>query len=194
MAPNHESGDVNLHQLFPPIDQIQVHQSMNDDVSQLTGDPIQVPASIQSPIGPADHGIPKTPERRVIDRISNECFEEGYDSDGQRAPWEGIEEEEYGEEEAIGDVEGDCDCIHPTLLPPDASPNPTILTIDSVMQMKVKELKDELLKRGISVRGKKVELQERLKEAVVSGAPLVSDMNIETVQNLAGGVFDTGAR
>ena len=201
MSPNRQSGERDLHQSNPPPDQVQAFQSPCDDISQLTGDSNPAPPPVPSPIGPADQGIPKTPERRVINSISEELFEEGYDSDGQRAPWEGIVEEDYDGEDAVGETERTESTIEPAPLATHPSPNPTNLTVAAVMQMKMKELKDELVKRGLSVRGRKRELQDRLKEGIVSNVPMVLNANNNITsavapqeQNLAGDTFDTGAR
>ena len=188
------SGDPPLPSLNQPIESIQVAQTPTDDMSQLTGPSMCTRSASRTPLQSKDHGIPKTPEKRSFGMVSDELYSEGYDSDGQRAPWEGVIVEDYEEEELIAveeDIQNDDTA---TSDPPVTSPNPTVLTEEMVDRMKVTELKDHLKRRGASIKGKKAELIKRLKEAIRNNVPLVSEMNAEDVQNLVGDEFDPGAR
>jgi len=55
------------------------------------------------------------------------------------------------------------------------------LTVEDVSKLKVAELKKELKALGLSVDGKKNELQERLEEAIAGGADtsMVEDVDVE---------------
>ncbi len=64
--------------------------------------------------------------------------------------------------------------------PPAAPPSPpepaatTLLTVESVMRLNVAQLKDELKKRGQLCVGKKSDLQDWLKEAILNNVPVSS--------------------
>merc|ERR1712212_1133733 len=57
----------------------------------------------------------------------------------------------------------------------------TALTVEDVSKLKVADLKKELKALGLSVEGKKTELQERLEEAIAGGADtsMVEDVDVE---------------
>merc|ERR1712198_1041 len=59
--------------------------------------------------------------------------------------------------------------------------NMAALTVEDVSKLKVAELKKELKALGLSVDGKKNELQERLEEAIAGGADtsMVEDVDVE---------------
>ncbi len=64
--------------------------------------------------------------------------------------------------------------------PPAATPSPpepaatTLLTVESVMRLNVTQLKDELKKRGRLCVGRKSDLQDCLKEAILNNVPVSS--------------------
>lgn len=60
--------------------------------------------------------------------------------------------------------------------------------------MKVVELKAELKKRGVSIRGKKEELINRLKKAIEEKMPIVGEGNDKNELDYAGEGFPLGAR
>ena len=194
MAPNHDNGNPPLPAHDQPTDIIQVAQHPPDSVSQLTDPSIGVSAAGRSPLCPTDHGIPTTPEQRAIPIIDDGLFDKGYDSEGQCAPWEGAVEEDYEEEEIVELVEAAQNDVPVEVEPMSPNPNSTVLTEENVMKMVVTELKKHLKDRALSIKGKKSELQERLKDAVRNNAPLVSEMDRNTAENLAGDAFDPGAR
>jgi hypothetical protein len=78
---------------------------------------------------------------------------------------------------------------------PDTTSNiqTAVLDINSVGQLKVAELKEELLKRGLSRNGNKQVLLNRLKDALTNNVPLVLNMTTEIRDNLAGDTFHGGA-
>ena len=70
---------------------IEVHnqvRSPSDTISQLSQASVGGLASLSSPIGAKDIGLPKSPQRRVIEPVDENAIDKGYDSDGLRAPWE----------------------------------------------------------------------------------------------------------
>ena len=59
-----------------------------DSVSRLSEPSTGMVAALSSPIGAIDLGLPRTPESRVIKPVDEAAIDEGYDSEGLRAPWE----------------------------------------------------------------------------------------------------------
>ena len=68
----------------------------------------------------------------------------------------------------------------------------TIQVLD-VPNMKIPALKEELKRRGMSLRGNKAEFGARLKEAIEKGVPLKANLTEEKASNLAGDSFSPGA-
>jgi len=194
MAPNRDTGDPPLPPLNQPTESIQVAQEPPDTMSQLTDPSLLPPTPLRPVLGPADHGIPNSPEQRAIGIIDDDLYDNGYDSDGQRAPWEGIVVEDYGDEEVLEEGEATETAITEEAEPAAGTPNPTVLTEADVMNMLVSELKTHLKNRALSVKGRKSELQERLKSAVRNNAQVVTEMDPNVAENLAGDTFDPGAR
>ena len=52
-------------------------------------------ASLSSPIGRTDLGLPMSPQSRLLKPIDEAAMEEGYDSEGLRAPWEEADELDF---------------------------------------------------------------------------------------------------
>ena len=135
-------------------------------------------------------GIPKTPPQRVIAPVNEDLIEQGYDSEGLRPPWEEAEELDFDGPE-----------LNEEPLPPPVSPPvpdrqnfaQNLVSVVDVPQMVVPQLKEELNKRGCSTKGKKHELQDRLKKAIEENVPLVDKLTKEKAANLAGDVFTPGA-
>ena len=48
-----------------------------------------------APLTTNDIGLPVKPEGSVVVPIDEELIDDGYDSDGLRAPWEGLEENSF---------------------------------------------------------------------------------------------------
>ncbi len=66
------------------------------------------------------------------------------------------------------------------------------LAVESVMKLTVKDLKDELKKRGRAITGKKSDLQDRLKEAVRLNVPVAGPSEEPHHKSMAG--LDMSAR
>ena len=180
----------------PSVSVVQVSnrlKSPSDTISQLSQASSGARGSFSSPLRAADIGVPRTPEIRVIKHTNEEANENGYDSDGLRAPWEeGIELDFDGPEvqEAPLPIEP------PPVLPEVHLPKIIAeknLTPDEVMKMKVIEIKSELKKRGLSCIGLKEVLIARLNEAIEKGVPLLRNLSEKEASNLAGDVFSPGA-
>jgi hypothetical protein len=70
--------------------------------------------------------------------------------------------------------------------PPAAAPATEQLTIEAMNTLKMKELKEELRKRGRSIVGKKGELQARLREAILLNVPVASGDEACRHESMAG--------
>ena len=105
--------------------------------------------------------------------VSDELFEEGYDSDGQMGPLyeHGVSGEEFvtmTEDEPVREIEV---TPAPEMETP-ASAEP-VLTDTIIDTMKVKDLRYALSKRGVNKAGLKGELARKLKEAVATGVTMM---------------------
>jgi hypothetical protein len=75
------------------------------------------------------------------------------------------------------------------LAAPQSPPEPAatrLLTVESVMRLNVTQLKDELKKRGQSCVGRKSDLQECLKEAILNNVPVSSGNELPCQECMAG--------
>ena len=99
-------------------------------------------------------------------------------SDGDAGPYLGHVETEG---EAVLD-EGE-------VVPVTAPVQATTISVDEIAQFRVAQLKAALSARNLSVRGRKQELHDRLREAIVSGAPLATNMTTDQMENMAGEGF-----
>ena len=150
-------------------------------------------AALSSPIGATDLGLPRTPESLVIKPVDEAAIDEGYDSEGLRAPWEEAE---------VLDLDGPE--LDEAPLPVGLPPLPPVvgtpqnvaeksLMVEEVEKLKVTELKTELKRRGMSTSGKKEQLQVRLKDALAKGVPLVEVLDKNQAEKQAGEHFSPGA-
>ena len=92
--------------------------------------------------------------------------EEGYDSEGNLPHFADVEEDDMEEYE-------EAPIIFPTAVSAPA-PAAELLTVEALGGLGVKELKEELRKRGRAITGKKVDLVSRLKDAIASNVPVSS--------------------
>jgi hypothetical protein len=125
----------------------------------------------------------------VQNRFANQdeaLNDEGYDSEGDLP---------YFADEDADDIEGydelaiGVDAPTPPPPPPVA---PTVITVESLTRLPVKELKEELKKRGRSTSGKKEELRARLKEAIELNVPVASGNEAPRHESMSG--LDVTAR
>ena len=138
------------------------------------------PVEIGSPLTPVDHLPLSTPKEPTSRRYlfhqdadgddSNEVLEGlGYDSDGNAPPVSTIGDSFHVEPEAglktRSDAEkksDDCQVV--------------IIDMDDIKKMKVDQLRKELRLRGLSHRGLKAELIERLNKACEDKVPLINEV------------------
>ena len=192
-SPNDPSKKV---QLPPTLGVVEVRNQLNspsDTISQLSQDSSRRRGSLSSPLKAQDIGVPKTPPQRLISTVDEALIEQGYDSDGRRAPWEEAEQLDFDGPELNEEPLR----IGP---PPVSSEVPyrqnvaekTVSQVD-VPGMKIVELKEELRRRGCSLTGSKAVLQERLVKAINDNVPLTKNLSTERAGNLAGVGFSPGA-
>ena len=137
--------------------------------------------------------MPPTPPSRVMNIVSDELFEEGYDSDGQMGPFyeHGVSDEEFVTMKEDGLVR-EIEVMPAPEMETPASAEP-VLTDEIIDTMKFKDLRYALSKSGVNKAGLKGELVRKLKEAVETGVPVVEDQSADVINNNAGDMFDPGA-
>ena len=164
-----------------------------DTFSQLSQPSSAGNPSYCSPLKPNDLGIPTTPEGRVLKPIDEAAIDEGYDSDGLRAPWEDDNKVIFDapEEEEAPLPFGPSP--FPSVEPLPKIDAPKSITTAEVPKLLVSDMKKELKKRGLDTRGKKNELATRLIDAITRGVPLKVDLTSSKAENLAGDSFTPGA-
>ena len=72
-----------------PPNEIQAFAFPQETMSLVSGPSSNGKTSFSSPLKPVDLGVPETPEQRQLVDIDGIDIEDGYDSDGLQAPWEG---------------------------------------------------------------------------------------------------------
>ena len=152
---------------------------------------------ISSPIRPEDIGLQITPEVKCYSNVNEDLHEQGYDSDGLRAPWLGISsngyEEQMLEEDPLPEKNDDNGAPQDSSAPLSSGP-PSVLSPEIIDKMMVSNLRAALKARSLSTKGLKQELVSRLKEAVRNNVPVtVQDPEQGTKTSSAGDVFDNSA-
>ena len=162
----------------------------NTDAKPSTPTPVTFGSPL-TPIDEVDLSTPQEPQCRRSLFLENDEFVDAlddfldcmYDSDGNGPP-EAKEEDQFQFEEAVLAVS---DGASVPVLP---SEKIVIIEDSELKKMKVDTLKTELRIRGLSTSGKKAELLERLKNAMINKVPLVE----ESTTSLAPNGFSPTAR
>ena len=142
-SPSDHQDEPPLPPLPPPLSVIQRLGSPTDTVSHLSQPSNSGTATFSSPLKATDIGVPVSSAQRVVLLVNEDAYEEGYDSNCLRPPWE----------EADG-VEFDVRQAEEEPLPSDKPPfSPEVnqnkndaenfLTPDEVEKLKVTELREE---------------------------------------------------
>ena len=192
-SPEHQNSTTEKSNTVSVVEVATQRKSSTDTVSNLTEASSGGVVQFSSPIREADVGQPLTPEGRLILPIDEEAIDQGYDSDGCRAPWEGKDEEILN---AVELEEDPLPTAPPPSLPLEVTPEifaEKMCTPEEVKSMKVNEVKTELKKRGLSIKGKKNKIVKRLLESLERGDPIVQQLELEKARNLAGDHFSPGA-
>ena len=175
------------------VNQIETAQSPAGDVSNIT-EPTPAPVGpVEPPESPQDIGVPAAPARRALTMPDVRLFEEGYDTDRNEGPFEqsGVDNEQFASmDEEVQDVEI---APEPAAEGGESGSPESVLDEEKMRSMKVVELREELKRRALSVKGKKEELFNRLKEAVENNVPVVENQTEEVLQNLADENFRPGS-
>ena len=129
--------------------------------------------------------MPATDTSMVREKALEEMFEMGYDSDGELPCFGDMELEmemmsTYAEIAARNEDEMPAPAQQPQEINQSAINFVEILE-GAIMKMKVVELQQELKARNLSTTGKKDELQERLKKAMVDKTPIAGEISSEPV-------------
>ena len=150
--------------------------------------------AVGSPLTPVDHLPLSTPNEPTARRYlfhqnddgddSNDVIEElGYDSDGNEPPVSTVDDSFHVEPEAgletrrdESEKSDDCQVV--------------IIDLNDIKKMKVDQLRKELRLRGLSHRGLKQELIERLNKACEDKVPLIN----EATTSVGPSGFDTNAK
>ena len=103
-----------------------------------------------------DLGIPTTPEGRALKPIDEAAINEGYDSDGLRAPWEEDNKVTFDDPEKEEAPLPFGPSPFPPVEPLPQFVAPKSITTAEVPKMAVADIKRELKKRGLDIKGKKV--------------------------------------
>ena len=192
LRPNRKNGD---NAATPIPGSIQTNEAQLSIASTITVDPPSTPP----PTLPASPTLnltslrmPPTPPSRVMNIVSDELFEEGYDSDGQMGPFyeHGVSDEEFftmTEDEPVRGIE-----VTPAPEMETPASAELVLNDEIIGTMKVKDLRDALSKRGVNKAGLKGGLVRKLKEAVATGVPMIKNRLAEVINNTACNTFDPG--
>ena len=183
------SGGSTLFRRQSITDEVTVPVSQSTPISGLTQAQILSPSMPVARLEAEEVGLPDSPDVRVLCPVPPSVQDESdceYDSDGNIHPpfdldiEEGppnFEEEEVTAQEKTGIENGK-----------------STLVVEKIDKMMVSELKDHLRERNLSLTGRKAVLVERLKMAVVSGAPIIGNMPQEEKENMGGQGFSSLAR
>ena len=93
-CPDRPEEESHVPSLPSVTEVLQSGESPWGDVSQLSQPSSGATASLKLPLSRNDIGVSTTPEGRVIKSINEAAIDQGYDSDGLRAPWEVSEQED----------------------------------------------------------------------------------------------------
>ena len=188
-SPSDPSNVPPLPPLPPPVTDIQQLGSPSDTVSHLTQQSVAETATFSSPLKASDIGVPESPAQRVVLPVNEDAYEEGYDSDCLRPPWEEADGLDFDVRQA---EEAPLPSGSPPVIPEvnqDENVAEKIIGPDEVGKMKVPELREELKKRGLSFKGNKTDLVSRLNKAITDKVPLMGNTSNERQANIAGEVY-----
>ena len=146
-----------------------------------------IPVEIGSPLTPIDGvelSTPNKPAIRCCIIDVNEGLDDefdlnddlNYDSNGNLPPQATLMDSLHEEHELVEEIGPDDDDVS-------VPQNIIILTDDEIKKLKVVGLKKELRTRGLSHTGKKAELVERLKKAMIDKVPIIDTITMSAGPN-----------
>ena len=140
-------------------------------------------------------GIPTSKPPQKIHNIDETKWEEGYDSDGAVGPFfDGVmDEADYNVDAEDGDLPVSMlDSDETVEAPADGDPNPPRFISDAVIiKMNVAEMKAAITQCGLKPEGKKVDLQQMLRDCMTQQLPVLEGP-VENVNELSG--FPVGSQ
>ena len=181
-CPNNTNANDALPQPVSIVDTSSQLQSPSDNISQLTTPTRSHAPSLSSPLRPIDIGVPPTPPENTLIPVDAVACEEGFDSDGEQAPWLAAPLPDFNdptleEDELPLEVDEETTLfmsVEAAIFSQPDTVTPTLTQVE-IERMKVGELKVELSKRGLPVRGLKKALVERLQKAVSENVPMMNN-------------------
>ena len=189
-APNEKETNSSVPQ---EMDVPQGESSPWGHVSELSQPSSGCATSMKSPLKAKDIGIPTTPEGRVLKPIDEDEIDNGYDSDGLRAPWEESLEEIFDGPEDEEDPLPFGPEPSSSVIPIAENDAQKIITVTDVPKLKVQDLKEELTKRGLQIKGLKKDLIGRLVDAIQNNVAILDNVSKRKDENMAGAAFSPGA-
>ena len=142
-------------------------KSSSNTVSQLTHPSDTDAAALASPTGAKGIGIPATPGHWQFGVTDASAYEDGYNSEGQPAPWEGPDIIDPNNLMLFEDPLQVGFPPFPPLEPIVKNVVQNLLGVPHMLKLKVEEMKKELKNRGLLITWNKKELQQRLEAVVV---------------------------
>ena len=178
-----QSGNISGNGVSPEAPRGAVPRNILDNMSGVTI--AMLPRVERSPEGvnitDADTSRSTSKESRKwsSEAALEELISNGYDSDGENAPLSVLPEfeEEYQEHPlpSSESLEG-LEEVEPQAVPIDCHEEVRIISTEDIMKLKVNELRSELKKRGLQIKGLKTELQRNLIQAMKDRVPIQKEV------------------
>ena len=176
------SGNTSDNGVSPEVQNVIIPRSIMDSIDGGTSS-VNPEANIQTEKGGNDDtdvsrcrviSNDKSPSEKTMEHL----ILNGYDSDGELAPASSLEEYQEEYEEPSLPSTSDANVEVENAIEPVAR-EVIIISTELIMKMKVDELRRELKRRGLRIKGLKSELQETLKKAMVDRIPIQSEIREE---------------
>ena len=174
-----QSGNISGNGVSPEAPRGAVPRNILDNMSGVTI--AMLPRVERSPEGvnitDADTSRSTSKESRKwsSEAALEELISNGYDSDGENAPLSALPEFEKEYQEDLLPSSEDLEELEPRSVLNDCH-EVIILSTEDIMKLKVNELRSELKKRGLRIKGLKTELQRNLIRAMKDRIPIQKEI------------------